>query len=1083
MTDDASYVVTGSDDHTVRIWDARTGIELRTMYGHTEKVLCCDICSDGSTVVTTSADGTLRVWKPFNATPLVLSIRVSSPSPCAIDSFGSVVAGVQHRDGLGGAHSRDVQQNVSHLVLWSVDSGKEIITLRASSTATVTGCALAGKGRRVAFTSLDGAVEIWGWDGTPVKRFRVPNIKRGRLNDCDISDDGQEVVAVGSRGTLWRWSNTHDRTEVLNPHDLGQTGLGGLYRSMARLYNDGQSDIELTACAISSDGSTIACPTKLLRRTATGPSALTLLGRREPLLYVKDADVGHIVTTGHTGEILDCDANADGNFAVTGARDGLARVWNIEEDKLSKVTRPISACAMSDQGNLLITGSRNGNYVGLWEVTTQGTLTELSNRKVLQTNMFLLETVLKCSISADASLSCAVVSDDYSDPSRTNIEVWDNIAAVRVTIWTDMGAVTACAISRDGAYVCTGLKSGRLIVKENADFWKNFWEVIGQVPLEIDAHQSAILDCAFSRSGSVLVTASTDGSLKIWNTDTWTQIGTLTGHKSAVNACAAGLDGRLVVSASDDNTLIVWNAVTGRPWRFLEGHRDRVLDCAVSEDGTYIVSVGQDQAIKVWNSDSGECLCTLYVDDQSLSSCDCSSRFDMIVVAGEWGVYLLKLQLPPSVNHFKPPPFEPAQKVSLTVPAREAPCTTLRSLWKIDNEVFRFAPHPVAPAMVWAQESATSTVYKLANQRRSVALKVFKPHAKFELTQSLNETLAWARNSPGMETCDRRVISRENARELVERHKSLEYAILMPWQEGLTWFEIIYTKRALSFKQCYELVKEMVWVLYGLELNSLTHCDLAADNIMIDLKAKKVHLLDVENVYAPWLTRPTPLALDRSTGYYCPDAWQDDLWGEYSDRFAGSLLIVEMLCWADPRVREIASRESFFEAGDLKTDCERYRLVCGILALYGRDFVEAFKQNWESVSLRDCVPLKVWYDLVSELPPSLITDWDSGMRSYVEQHQRLETRLTSPTLHLVEIDEHNRPHLAWSVVENAEGYVLEESRNLSSVKPTRHHLGMRVAWWPISGRQGEFYYRVKAVASDQAGPWSNVITTLVGETA
>ncbi len=57
---DGARVVTGSDDNTARLWDAKTGAALATLAGHTELVKSAAFSPDGTRVVTASADETAR---------------------------------------------------------------------------------------------------------------------------------------------------------------------------------------------------------------------------------------------------------------------------------------------------------------------------------------------------------------------------------------------------------------------------------------------------------------------------------------------------------------------------------------------------------------------------------------------------------------------------------------------------------------------------------------------------------------------------------------------------------------------------------------------------------------------------------------------------------------------------------------------------------------------------------------------------------------------------------------------------------------------------------------------------------------
>jgi WD40 repeat protein len=51
--------------------------------------------------------------------------------------------------------------------------------------------------------------------------------------------------------------------------------------------------------------------------------------------------------------------------------------------------------------------------------------------------------------------------------------------------------------------------------------------------------------------------------LKTWDADTGDLLHTIVGHLASVNDCAFSSDGKLIVSASDDQTLKVWNAING----------------------------------------------------------------------------------------------------------------------------------------------------------------------------------------------------------------------------------------------------------------------------------------------------------------------------------------------------------------------------------------------------------------------------------------------------------------------------------------------------------------------------------------
>ena len=58
-------IVTGSFDKTVKVWDATTGKEIRTLtgpQGHKQMVLNVAISPDGSLIASGSSDNTANLW-------------------------------------------------------------------------------------------------------------------------------------------------------------------------------------------------------------------------------------------------------------------------------------------------------------------------------------------------------------------------------------------------------------------------------------------------------------------------------------------------------------------------------------------------------------------------------------------------------------------------------------------------------------------------------------------------------------------------------------------------------------------------------------------------------------------------------------------------------------------------------------------------------------------------------------------------------------------------------------------------------------------------------------------------------------
>ena len=59
---DGTRILSASDDHTLKVWDADSGRLLRSLDGHTDWVRGCAFSPDGTRILSASADHTLKVW-------------------------------------------------------------------------------------------------------------------------------------------------------------------------------------------------------------------------------------------------------------------------------------------------------------------------------------------------------------------------------------------------------------------------------------------------------------------------------------------------------------------------------------------------------------------------------------------------------------------------------------------------------------------------------------------------------------------------------------------------------------------------------------------------------------------------------------------------------------------------------------------------------------------------------------------------------------------------------------------------------------------------------------------------------------
>ena len=124
--------------------------------------------------------------------------------------------------------------------------------------------------------------------------------------------------------------------------------------------------------------------------------------------------------------------------------------------------------------------------------------------------------------------------------------------------------------------------------------------------LQVFTHQSGVFSVEFSADARRLVTASSDGTARVWDAHTGAALSPMLVHTGEVACAGFSPDGQRVVSASLDNTARVWDARTGRPMTAPLAHASNVLYAAFSPDGRRVVTGSGDKTARVWDATTGQ---------------------------------------------------------------------------------------------------------------------------------------------------------------------------------------------------------------------------------------------------------------------------------------------------------------------------------------------------------------------------------------------------------------------------------------------------------------------------------------------
>ncbi len=96
---------------------------------------------------------------------------------------------------------------------------------------------------------------------------------------------------------------------------------------------------------------------------------------------------------------------------------------------------------------------------------------------------------------------------------------------------------------------------------------------------------------------SVIATGHSEGSVRLWNRETEQVAKLLRGHEDDVNQIAFSPTGTLMVTASSDDTAKLWDVATGKQRHVIE-LTSSCLDAAFSPDGqTFAISSANDDML------------------------------------------------------------------------------------------------------------------------------------------------------------------------------------------------------------------------------------------------------------------------------------------------------------------------------------------------------------------------------------------------------------------------------------------------------------------------------------------------------
>jgi len=391
---DGKLVVTASDDHTARLWDAVTGNELARLQ-HAAPVQTAAFWADGSKVLTTTQGNVAQIWDVAGTLGLPLhhdadvqwaafsrdgryAVSASVDHTARVWEVGSGRAVVQLNDraavrsAVFSADGRRVVTVAGDATVWEVPGGRELARIR-QTVADLRQAVFSPDGRRLLTAGgTDYSARIWD---IAQQREVLRLSHDGVVNGVAFSPNGTRALTVSGDHTARVWDAASGRELLRMSHDQAVRqavfsadgrriatasddhtaavwdAMSG--RRLARLPHDNRDGVVVREATFSSDG------------------ALVLTASSDHTARVWDAATGReLARFRHGNAVLSAAFFPDGRRVLTASSDHTARIWDVASGRelfLLQRANLMRQAAVSPDGTRAITAADDA--ARLWDVS------------------------------------------------------------------------------------------------------------------------------------------------------------------------------------------------------------------------------------------------------------------------------------------------------------------------------------------------------------------------------------------------------------------------------------------------------------------------------------------------------------------------------------------------------------------------------------------------------------------------------------------------------------------------------------------------------------------------------------------
>lgn len=267
-------------------------------------------------------------------------------------------------------------------------------------------------------------------------------------------------------------------------------------------------------------------------------------GARDGILRIWSSTSGKLLSqlTKHRGGINSLVFSPGGSIFASASDDGTAIIWKWKSEYITgdvlRHSSPVRSLCFSSDGRYLITGCADGT-IAIWI---------LSSGEILRSCIINASPVNSLCLSPDnkhlvaGSQEGTVAMIDFPQMRSSSI------------LSARTGAINTVCMSQSGRMIASGDDSGQIVIRELPT---------GEIVKRFRGHDGAVCSLVYTPGGRHLLSGGADGALKSWDTITWNEAPVVFRGDTGIRCVRVSPGGRYIVVGCEDGSIRILSSSSG----------------------------------------------------------------------------------------------------------------------------------------------------------------------------------------------------------------------------------------------------------------------------------------------------------------------------------------------------------------------------------------------------------------------------------------------------------------------------------------------------------------------------------------